>query len=454
MGFTAPGLSINVALLSPMLVLWRAPMLKAIRKKDIPSVRCLLSSRAGSIRDVDECGANAMEMILYRQGHLLDEGNLSRLVDMLKLWTNAGYDAEEVCPTSGGSSTTIEILITVALVQRAKLGLPNDFATVEAIHSLCDACGLDAWDKWTSYTTKLHEAPLLESLLRVNKSSPSFGERVMEYSRAGTLRELCKLGLWNVSEPPFTFTTHMLLVANTWHEPLRLLFQHGIDVNGHNFTADVGYQNLHSLAGCAYLRAPPEEEITSTEEALLETDIDANEKDSQGETFLHNLILLPYTARPLAVLYHVSQKPVNWLALNGLGRTARQKYQQFWQLEIKQVNADASMQPQTTRSGSKEVPLQPQHLSDGFDIVLARTVDRCDDSMILEGVTCARHGRPHLQVVRFDGRDSDPRLIVSWQNHHEDVINFLYERELEQISKLSHPFEGCRSQDVALDETA
>ena len=71
-----PSLTLNVALTGPNTVPWRAPILKAARKKDLSVIRELLCERSCSIHEVDEFGVDVMHLTMYRPGDLLDTDNL------------------------------------------------------------------------------------------------------------------------------------------------------------------------------------------------------------------------------------------------------------------------------------------------------------------------------------------------------------------------------------------
>ena len=453
--FFLPRLTINAALTGPILVPWQAPILKAAREKNSLLVRRLLADRSGSIHEVDEIGHNVMVMTLYRPGNLLEAKNLQAHAAMLSLWTDIGFHADD--NGSGGTSTTIEILLVVVLVQRAKIGLWNDFASFDAVHCLCHASGLDAWDTWMALTSSLRRAPLMASLLRIDRKLPSFEDLVVESASQGNLTEMCNLGIWEVPAPRFIFTTPYLLVANSWPQPLRFLLRHGADIRSQTFQPDCGYQTLlHSLAGCAYWRAHPEADFLVTEQILLESGWDPNATDAQGETFQHNLVLLPYTTHPLELLHCLSNHSVDWLATNKLGHTVLQKYKQYWHLDTTSVGSFVGC-----LSAYEDVPgtvaaeltsLQAKDLSDGLDFVLARSFRRPKHTTLpsLKG-RCGRHGRPHLHVNSFDLRETDPRMCLQWRDHHEEVINFLYEREQEQLARV--PDCSSKVDDIVMEDT-
>jgi len=321
--------AINATIIAPNTVPWSSPLLKAARAKDMATVRRLLSCGGGSIHDVDEAGANAMSMMLFRQGNTLDCKNMSTLIDNLKSWIRAG------CRTDRGPFTGIsitDVLMMLILVDRAKTGLWNDGARPEAIDALCNACQLDPWETWMSLKTSIRQVPLLAALLRIDKSLPPFDSLVMNFARSGTLKQMSEMALWK--EQVFSYNVTFTTVANTWHGPLQLLLRHVVSVHTLNGHYDVRRQTLlHQLAGCAYWRAPPEEDFLATEKVLLEAGVEANSRDSEGETFLHNLILLPYSMRPLEMLHQICGDSVDWRAVNNAGDTAFDKYQKFWQIE-------------------------------------------------------------------------------------------------------------------------
>ncbi|KAJ9617236.1 hypothetical protein H2200_000957 [Cladophialophora chaetospira] len=452
--FSTPRFKLNLALTGPNTVPWRAPILKAARSKDMSIIRELLSNRSCNINEVDEFGVDVMHLTLYRPGDFSDVGNLKRHADLMRLWTNAGYHAEDIFESGSGCGTTIEILISIIMVLRAELGLWNDFHGLEALHYLCSACGLDSSETWRSFMSSLRKVPLMESLLCVNQALPSFEDRVTEYASEGTLEEMCSLGIWKRSNPPFLCTTSYLLVANTWHEPLERLCEYGIGADERNSYSDVQNQNLlHALAGCAHWRVPPVDDFLATEEVLLGTSLDPNAKDSNGETFLHNSVLMPYGTPPLDLLHRKSRMPIDWLATDNGGTTARRKYEDYWKLEVSQADAVTGPLEQNedneVASESALVPLGQQDLSNGFDFVLARSLQgpgtRVRPSL---GSRCHRHGRIHLHAISFDRRDTDPAMSTQWRDHHEDVINFLYDRERDQLST------GRCSAEVHLTETA
>ena len=112
-----PKLTITMGLNGPKVVPWESPVLKAVRAKDVRLIRRLISTGAGSLYDVDECGSDFMESTLYRPGNFLDTSNLRTLVELLQFGANVGHRADNA--SGDGASTTIEIFIMLVLVQRA-----------------------------------------------------------------------------------------------------------------------------------------------------------------------------------------------------------------------------------------------------------------------------------------------------------------------------------------------
>lgn len=77
--------------------------------------------------------------------------------------------------------------------------------------------------------------------------------------------------------------------------------------------------------------------------------------------------------------------------------------------------------------------LDPQLLSQAFDIVLARQYDASEiqsaGMRAIDGSeTCMKHDQPHIHVRSFRSEETDGSMLAAWQNDHEDVLTFLRQR--------------------------